>query len=116
LAATLLFPLAAAPLRAGNLGEAVSPSTTEQLKLADDLKRIGAILYGAWWCSHCFHQKNLFGTEAGRRLPYVECEKVEEDRQRCREAGVKAFPTWILGEKRSEGVMSLKELRQWAGL
>jgi glutaredoxin len=103
-------------VRAGTLGEAVSPSTAEQLQLAKELKRVGVIFYGAWWCSHCFHQKNLFGTEAGQQLPYVECDKNDEGRDRCRQAGVKAFPTWVLGEKRSEGVMSLKELRSWAGL
>jgi glutaredoxin len=106
----------ASPLRAGNLGDAVSPSNQEQLQLAKALKRIGAIFYGAWWCTHCFHQKNLFGTEAGRELPYVECDKTDEGRERCRKAGVKAFPTWILGGKRNEGVMNLKELRSWAEL
>jgi len=116
LATLLLAATPALPLRAGTLGEAVSPSTGEQLQLAKELKRLGAIFYGAWWCSHCFHQKNLFGTEAGQQLPYVECDKNAEGRDRCRQAGVKAFPTWVLGEKRSEGVMSLKELRSWAGL
>ena len=61
-------------------------------------------------------QKNLFGTEAGRELPYVECDTDDAGRERCKKAGIKAFPTWVHGEKRSEGVMSLKELRSWAGL
>jgi len=116
LATLLLAATPALPVRAGTLGEAVSPSTAEQLQLAKELKRVGVIFYGAWWCSHCFHQKNLFGPEAGQQLPYVECDKNDEGRDRCRQAGVKAFPTWVLGEKRSEGVMSLKELRSWAGL
>jgi hypothetical protein len=46
----------------------------------------------------------------------VECDKNDEGRDRCRQAVVKAFPTCVLGEKRSEGVMSLKDLRSWAGL
>lgn len=104
------------PLRANNLGDAVSPSTVEQLQFAKALKQMGAIFYGAWWCTHCFHQKNLFGTEAGREIPYVECDKDDAGRERCRKAGIKAFPTWTLGEKRSEGVMKLKELKVWAGL
>jgi len=116
LATLLLAATPALPVRAGTLGEAVSPSTAEQLQLAKELKRVGVIFYGAWWCSHCFPPKNLFGTEAGQQLPYVECDKNDEGRDRCRQAGVKAFPTWVLGEKRSEGVMSLKELRSWAGL
>ena len=104
------------PARAGNLGDAVSPSTAEQLQFAKALKQMGAIFYGAWWCTHCFHQKNLFGTEAGRELPYVECDKEDAGRERCKKAGIKAFPTWTLGEKRKEGVMNLKELRSWAEL
>jgi len=31
------------------------------------------VFYGAWWLPPLFFQKNLFGTEAGERLPYVEC-------------------------------------------
>ena len=104
------------PLRAGSLGDAVEPSTQSQIKLARDLKQAGAIFYGAWWCTHCFHQKNLFGTEGGRELPYVECASDEAGKERCREAGVRAFPTWMLGGKRKEGVMTLEELRAWAGL
>ena len=104
------------PLRAGSLGDALEPSTQAQIKLARDLKQAGAIFYGAWWCTHCFHQKNLFGTEGGRELPYVECASDEAGKERCREAGVRAFPTWMLGGKRKEGVMTLEELRAWAGL
>ena len=99
----------------GNLGEAVSPSTPQQLALAEHLRRRGAVFYGAWWCPHCFHQKNLFGTEAGRQLPYVECDKEEAGRQRCAAANVKAYPTWVLGAERKEGVLSIEELIQWSG-
>ena len=107
---------AAAPgSSSGNLGEAVSPSTPEQLALAEHLRQRGAVFYGAWWCSHCFHQKNLFGTEAGRLLPYVECDKEEAGRQRCAAANVGAYPTWVLGGERKEGVQSMKELIQWSG-
>ena len=30
-------------------------------------------MYGAFWCSHCFEQKQAFGAEAAHELPYVEC-------------------------------------------
>jgi glutaredoxin len=112
----LAMPLLPTPGRTAPTEEVVSPSRPDQVRLAEDLQRKGAIVYGAWWCSHCFHQKNLFGTEGARRLPYVECDKTDEGRERCRKAGIRAFPTWVLGEKRSEGVMTLDELRTWAGL
>jgi hypothetical protein len=105
---------ATAPATAAGL-EAVSPSTPFQLALADYLRQRGAIFYGAWWCPHCFHQKNLFGTEGARKLPYVECDKDDQGRQQCIAAKVKAFPTWVLGTERREGLQSLEELSAWSG-
>ncbi len=70
LAAGLVFGSAELPkAQAGNLGDAVEPSNAEQLSLARELKHAGVIFYGAWWCGACFHQKNLFGTEAGVNCP-----------------------------------------------
>ena len=34
----------------------------------------------------------------------------------CRKAKIRAFPTWVLGDQRAEGVMTLPQLRSWAGL
>jgi glutaredoxin len=95
--------------------KAVPPSSAEQLALAEHLHQIGALFYGAWWCPHCHHQKDLFGTEAGQRLPYVECDKDDRGRQRCTTAGIRAFPTWILKGDRREGVLTLEELKIWSG-
>ncbi len=39
--------------------------------LAAHLGRVGAQMYGAFWCSHCAEQKEAFGK--GAPLPYVEC-------------------------------------------
>lgn len=100
---------------AGNLGEAVSPSTAEQKAVAEHLRQRGAIFYGAWWCPHCFHQKNLFGIEAGARLPYVECARDEPGRLRCEAAGIRAYPTWDLGGERREGLLTIEELKVWSG-
>lgn len=99
----------------GSLGEAVSPSTAEQKALVEHLRTRGAIFYGAWWCPHCFHQKNLFGTEAGERLPYVECDKDQAGRDRCQTAKIRAFPTWDLDGERREGLLSIEELAVWSG-
>ena len=106
---------APAGAEAQGLGEAVSPSTPEQMALVEHLRLKGAVFYGAWWCPHCFHQKNLFGTEAGQRLPYVECDKDDAGRQRCAAASIRAFPTWDLNGERREGVQSLEDLKLWSG-
>ena len=99
----------------GSIGEAVSPSTAGQKALVEHLRTPGAIFYGAWWCPHCFHQKNLFGTEAGRRLPYVECDKDQAGRERCQAAKIRAFPTWDLDGERREGLLTIEELAVWSG-
>jgi len=96
------------------LGEALAPSGSAQLELAEHLRRIGALFYGAWWCPACFRQKSLFGQQAGDRLPYVECDKTKEGRERCQEAGIKAYPTWVLGTKRVDGVQTIEELKRWS--
>lgn len=54
------------------------PRVTEQssgktVELAKRLKAAGAKMYGAFWCSHCFEQKQAFGKEAMQDFPYVEC-------------------------------------------
>jgi hypothetical protein len=97
------------------LGQALEPSTAEQLALSEHLRRVGAVFYGAWWCPACFKQKNLFGKEAGNRLPYVECDKGEPGRERCRAAAIQAYPTWELRGRRLEGVQTLRELKAWSG-
>lgn len=97
------------------LGQAIRPSNPDQLALSEHLRRVGALFYGAWWCPACFKQKNLFGQEAGNRLPYVECDKTEAGRERCRAADIKAYPTWELNGRRVEGVQTLEELKAWSG-
>jgi hypothetical protein len=97
------------------LGEVLQPSTAQQLALAEHLRRQGAVFYGAWWCPACFKQKNLFGQQAGNQLSYVECEKTDAQRQRCERAGIAAYPTWVMGNQRLEGVQSLERLGQWSG-
>ena len=97
------------------LGQAIHPSNGAQVSLARRLRERGVLFYGAWWCPACFRQKNLFGQEAGNQLPYIECEKTDADRQRCERVGIKAYPTWVLGQRRMEGVLSLEALDRWLG-
>jgi len=98
-----------------SLGEALASSTPAQMGLGEHLKARGYLFYGAWWCPACFRQKSLFGQQAGNRLPYVECDRSESGRQRCDAAGIRAYPTWVRGSERREGVLSLEELGRWSG-
>ncbi|MEB3169116.1 MAG: hypothetical protein VKK97_10350 [Synechococcaceae cyanobacterium] len=98
-----------------HVGQPLNDSSPEQRSLSAFLRAQGFLFYGAWWCPACFKQKNLFGREAGNQLPYVECEKQPEQQQRCEAAGIQAYPTWVRGGERREGVQSLEELKRWSG-
>jgi hypothetical protein len=100
-------------LQAG--GESFAPSNANQVGLAEHLRRKGYMFYGAWWCPACSQQKALFGQPAAQRLPYQECEKAAAGQQRCSEAGIRVYPTWIKGGERRDGVLSLEELQRWSG-
>jgi len=83
--------------------------------LARHLRESGAVMYGAYWCPHCSEQKALFG-DAAKDLPYVECDPggVSPRPDLCEKAGVKSFPTWVMGDKRREGVQSPQALAEFS--
>ena len=104
----------------GTVGEPLRESSDQASRLAEHLRLIGARFYGSWSCPACFKQMNLFGKQGGAVVPYIECtqqKKRPQQAQLCREAGIKAYPTWELpnGERR-EGIQSIEELSSWSGL
>jgi uncharacterized membrane protein/glutaredoxin len=107
LAAAILAPLGAAFIFAMPAGGAAGFEGA----LARHLRETGAVMYGAHWCPHCAEQKALFG-DAAKDVPYVECaaDAVNGRPDLCEKAGVKVFPTWIMGTERREGVQSLSAL------
>jgi protein-disulfide isomerase len=84
--------------------------------LADYLRESGAVFYGAYWCPHCQEQKQAFG-DAASRLPYVECDPrgAEGRPDLCQAAGVRAYPTWVIGGQKLEGAVSPAELGRLSG-
>lgn len=111
LAAAVLVPLGAAFIYAMPSGDA----TGFEGALARHLREQGAVMYGAHWCPHCTEQKALFGG-AAKDIPYVECAKDRIDGRPdlCEKAGVKAFPTWVMGTERREGKQSLRALADFS--
>ncbi len=97
--------------------EVKTVSGPAELALSDHLKKIGAKMYGAWWCPHCFDQKQLFGNEATKRLPYIECAEkgVNPNPDACVAAKVESFPTWIIRGKTYSGTQELKKLAEYSG-
>jgi len=84
--------------------------------LAQRLRDAGAKMYGAFWCSHCYEQKQEFGKGAMDVFPYVECfpegwkQGIEMD-PACKEANLEGFPTWVIGSERLEGEQPLEVLQ-----
>lgn len=85
--------------------------------LALHLSQRGAKMYGASWCPHCVEQKELFGASA-RRLPYVECSiggQGSRQASACQAAGIRQYPTWIIGGQRLQEVLPLARLAEMTG-
>ncbi|GAC1462811.1 MAG: vitamin K epoxide reductase family protein [Chamaesiphon sp.] len=89
-----------------------------EIALARHLKEIGAKMYGAYWCPHCYEQKQLFGKEAFSEINYVECAPDGKNAQPnlCAKADIKGFPTWLInGKKIESGVQSPQKLAALSG-
>jgi hypothetical protein len=82
----------------------IKRSSTEQaIALANHLKSKGSVMYGAFWCPHCQHQKELFGKEAWSLMNYVECSPkgyyYNKDEVGKVAKQLDGFPTWKFGSK-----------------
>lgn len=97
--------------------EATTESGPAEIGLANHLKDIGAKKYSAWWCPHCYSQRQLFGREAFEAIEAVECDASGQDAQpqACQTAGVRSYPTWVINGTSYPGVMELSELAQISG-
>jgi|SRR3989344_771546 len=89
---------------------------------ANCLTQKGAVMYGAYWCPHCQNEKKAFG-DAFRLVSYVEC---TEETQKCLDADINGYPTWIFSDgysptgspvqgQRFEGEQGLKRLSEISG-
>ena len=101
------------------VGEAPPVTTTSsqaEIELAKHLKQTGAKMYGAYWCSHCYEEKLVFGQPAVADLPYIECAPDGKNSQTaaCKEAGVRAVPTWIVNGKIYEGTQTPQQLAEYS--
>ena len=73
-------------------------SGSAEIALAKHLSDIGAVKYGAFWCPHCYDQKQLFGKEAFDQVNYTECAEggINANPDACINAGIRSFPTWVI--------------------
>jgi len=89
-------------------------SSKTALTLASDLNSLDARMFGAFWCSHCYDQKQALGYEAMQTIPYIECDRegFNSKRDFCKEKEVPGYPTWEIGGKLYPGERSVEELRE----
>ena len=81
------------------------------------LKEKKAVFYGAFWCSHCKSQKELFGSSQ-KLLPYVECSTADGQNQTqiCKDKDIKGYPTWEFADGTSmNGEIPLATLAEKTG-
>jgi len=95
--------------------EVNTTSSERSIALVKNLNKLGAKMYGSFWCSHCFDQKQVFGKEAMVGFPYVECfpdgyRKGMSQSSTCEEADVRGYPTWTIKGERIEGDQTLDVL------
>ncbi|AFY93925.1 vitamin K epoxide reductase family protein [Chamaesiphon minutus] len=98
--------------------EIKSTSGTAEIELAKYLASKDVKMYSAYWCPHCYEQKQLFGKQAWEQVPNVECAadaKKNPQPQVCTQAGIKGFPTWSINGKLDTGVKKLAKLAELTG-
>lgn len=89
-------------------------SSNAALALANDLVSLDTSFYGAFWCSHCYEQKQILGAEAMKKIPYIECSKdgANANAALCRSKKIPGYPTWEIAGKLYPGEQALEELQQ----
>ncbi|NQU78848.1 hypothetical protein HQ545_03705 [Candidatus Woesearchaeota archaeon] len=84
---------------------------TDYTEFAKCISEKGAVMYGAYWCSHCKAQKEEFG-DAFEHVNYVEC---TENPDACTNAGIDGFPTWIINNEKYPGKQQFSKLSSLTG-
>lgn len=101
------------PAAPTNIPRQTNPSgVMPKVALAQHLNRIGAKLYGTYWCSYCNLQKKVFGEEALGQINYIECDMAGKNARPdlCRSAKISGYPTWDIKGQLYSGMRSLQEL------
>ncbi len=106
-----------ATVEAGAPPPTTTTSGPSEIALAEHLTNVGAKEYGAYWCPHCFDQKQLFGVEAAKKLNYIECDPEGQNSQTavCQAAGIQGYPTWEINGELYSGTQSLETLAEISG-
>ncbi|ACK66926.1 Vitamin K epoxide reductase [Rippkaea orientalis PCC 8801] len=97
--------------------EVTMTSGEAEIALAKHLTAIGAKMYAAFWCPHCFEQKQLFGKEAAKEITVIECDPSGKNPQpqACAAAGIQSYPTWEIKGQVLRGTQLPRKLAEISG-
>ena len=87
-------------------------ASPEEIAFAKCITDEGAVMFGAYWCSHCKSQKKAFG-ESFSEINYIECSLPggEGQTEICNQAKIESYPTWEFADgSRVNGEMSFGQL------
>lgn len=92
----------------------LTTSSPRAMQLSRDLASLDARMFGAYWCSHCYDQKQSFGKEAFANIDYVECSRdgLNAQTSLCKSRNVPGYPTWEIGGQLYPGEKALDELEE----
>ncbi len=93
------------------------PDDSRRVLLAKHLTAQGAKMYGAYWCTHCEMQKNMFGG-AFKYINNVDCDPRaprDSDPALCIQKNIKKYPTWEINGNIYLGAKSISELEYLSG-
>jgi len=87
-------------------------------RVAARLKQLGAKMYGAWWCSHCYHQKQVIGESFYKNVQYLECDADGANSQAgvCTAKDISGYPAWEINGQIFYGEKSLEQLELMTGM
>jgi len=74
-------------------------------------------MYGAYWCSYCAAQKELFGNSF-QYITYVECAEEDNPREQtiaCQNAGISGYPTLEINGVKYPGGQTLEKISELSG-
>ncbi len=101
--------------KSGITGNVVADSPMDTF--ASCVSESGATFFGAYWCSHCNSQKELFG-DSVEFVNYVECSLPNRKGETavCAREDINNYPTWEFADgSRVTGVQSLESLAEKTG-
>ena len=116
---SLLLSAASASSKPQSPPPITEASTVQSESILKSLKSLNSRFYGAYWCSHCYDQKQSLGSSFYKYVDYVECAPDGQGfkKNTCDVVNgkkIKGYPTWVIGGDVYEGQQTLEELQRIA--